>query len=121
MKTKVITLAAIVLVGLLAYFLFMDLKDMSDELEQKESASKPVVVPGKPKISQPAKQPEKKVVRKPKKKKPQKVAKKPCCKKHYKVTYGRKPDVVSQPLWVPKDKTGYYQDAETGRWYWKGD
>ena len=120
MKTKVITLAAIVLVGLLAYFLFMDLKDMSDELEQKESASKPVVVPGKPKISQPAKQPEKKVVRKPKKK-PQKVAKKPCCKKHYKVTYGRKPDVVSQPLWVPKDKTGYYQDAETGRWYWKGD
>ena len=107
MKLKIVTIASIVLVGFLGYFLYSDLSDLSQELregvKEETATSKPAPV-----------------------KKPAPVIKKPtgekqCCEKYYKVTYGRKPDVVSQPHWVPKDKTNYQQDPDTGRWYWKGD
>jgi len=106
MKTKVFTIVAVVLVGLLAYYLYSDLSKMKHDLSKIKKEEKVIVKPA------PTVKP------KPRPNKKTEVTKN---KKHYVITYGRKPDVVSQPHFVPDDKKGYYQDPVTKRWYWEGD
>lgn len=110
MKVKVFTIVAIIGVSLLGYYLFTDLREMRDDINKIKQE-----VPAKKVKSKPRDVPKAKP--KPKKK----VTEKGSGKKHYRITYGRAPDVVSQPHFVPKDKKGYYQDPVTKRWYWEGD
>ena len=115
MRIKFFTIVAVVLVSLMAYVLYKDLSKMKEEIS---GLKKEKVLP-KPKVEK-VSRPKSKPKSRPKSK-AKKTAKKDCGEKHYKVTYGRAPNVVSTPHFVPEDKDGYYQDPVTKRWYWEGD